>query len=149
MAPDDVNAWQARHALYWETAATGAVPSPARLAALLEVPTDAAWAALEDLERRRIVMLDHGRRAVVMAHPFSGVETPWVVHAAGRRFFANCAWDTLGVAAALGTDAAIEGVYAEDGHPARLSVGGGDPAGEGVIHLLLPPRHWQEDFYAT
>ena len=141
--------WGVRHALYAETAATGAVPSPARLAALLGVAPDDACAALAELERRRVVVLDHGRRSVVMAHPFAGVETPWVVRTGGRRFFANCAWDTLGIAAALGADAGIAAVYAEDGSPARLAVRDGVPSGQGVIHLLLPPREWQEDFFST
>lgn len=141
--------WRARHALYAETAATGAVPSPARLATLLGIAPDSAWAALEELEQRRIVVLDHERPSVVMAHPFSGVETPWIVQANGRRFFANCAWDTFGVAAALGTDAEIAAIYAEDGAPARLAVRDGIPSGDGAIHLSLPPRQWQEDFFAT
>jgi hypothetical protein len=141
--------WRVRHALYGETAAAGAVPSPARLADLLGIAPGDAWAALAELERRRIVVLDHERRSVVMAHPFSGVATPWVVRAGGRRYFANCAWDTLGIAAALGTDAEIAAVYAEDGAPARLALREGVPSGDGVVHLLLPPRRWQEDFYST
>ncbi len=149
MQRDGADIWRVRHALYAETAATGAIPSPARLAALLGIAPSDAWTALAHLERRRIVVLDHERRSVVMAHPFSGVETPWVVHAAGRRFVANCAWDTFGIAAALDEDAAIEAVYAEDGAPARLAVRDGVPSGEGVVHLLLPPREWQVDFFST
>lgn len=131
------------------TSGASGTRSTARLAALLDIAPTAVRAALDDLRRRRIVVLDHERRSVVMAHPFSGVETPWVVRAGDRRYVANCAWDTLGIAAALDADAAIDAVYAEDGAPAHLAVRDGVSSGQGVIHLLLPPRQWQEDFFST
>ena len=56
-----------------------------------------------------------------MANPFSGVETPFKVHANGKSYFANCAWDTLGIPAALHVDAEIEAACAQSGEPIRLS----------------------------
>jgi hypothetical protein len=32
-----------------------------------------------------------------MLNPFSAVETPHRVEAGGRSWFANCAWDALGI----------------------------------------------------
>ncbi len=43
-----------------------------------------------------------------MAWPFSGVETLFQVSVSDKTYFANCAWDSLGIPAALHTDAEIE-----------------------------------------
>ena len=43
-----------------------------------------------------------------MANPFSAIPTAYRVHAAGRSWFANCAWDAFGICAALHTDGRIE-----------------------------------------
>jgi len=49
-----------------------------------------------------------------MAPPFSGVETAFPAEVQGRRYYANCVWDALGVPAALG--ARIQMQYYEAGH---------------------------------
>ena len=60
-----------------------------------------------------------------MAFLFSAVSTRFLVRANGHSYWTNCAWDMLGVPAALHSDAEIEAEYAEDGSPARLSVQNG------------------------
>jgi hypothetical protein len=43
-----------------------------------------------------------------MANPFSAVPTAYRVHAGGRWWYANCAWDAFGICATLHTDGDIE-----------------------------------------
>jgi Alkylmercury lyase len=43
-----------------------------------------------------------------MANPFSAVPTAYRVHAAGQWWYGNCAWDALGICAALRTDGRVE-----------------------------------------
>jgi hypothetical protein len=57
-----------------------------------------------------------------MANPFSGVPTDFKVHADGKTYYANCAWDMLGIPAALHTDAVIEAVCTESNETVRLEV---------------------------
>jgi Alkylmercury lyase len=43
-----------------------------------------------------------------MANPFSAVPTAYRVHAVGRWWYGNCAWDAVGICAALHVDGSIE-----------------------------------------
>jgi hypothetical protein len=117
----------------------------------LGVEPERARAAYERLDERHALFLDPESREVRMAFPFSGVPTPFRVRANGRSYWANCAWDMLGVPAALHDDAVVVAVYTEDGSPARLSVDGGWLRGEvdGVVHFPLPLRRWYEDLVFT
>ena len=59
------------------------------------------------LDARHAIFLEPGTHTIRMAHPFSGVPTSFRVHVAGRDYWANCAWDALGIPAALHADATI------------------------------------------
>ena len=85
-----------------------------------------------------------------MAWPFSGVETPFQVRASSRTYFANCAWDALGIPAALNVDAEIEAVCAQSGDPILLSVTGGQISGsDALVHFLVPFLSWYDDLAFT
>ena len=55
---------------------------------------------VEDAFRRlhdaHALVLEPGTAEIRMLNPFSAVETPHRVHADGRDWYANCAWDALG-----------------------------------------------------
>ena len=55
---------------------------------------------LQDGHDHALVLQENGME-LRMAHPFSAVPTPYRVSAAGRWWYANCAWDAFGVCAAL------------------------------------------------
>ena len=85
-----------------------------------------------------------------MAFPFSGIPTPLRVHSKERSYWANCAWDMLGIPAALHSDAEVETEYAEDDSPVRLSVEGGELQSDaGLVHFPLPLRRWYDDLVFT
>ena len=63
-----------------------------------------------------------------MANPFSGIPTDFKVHANGKTYYANCAWDMLGIPAALQTDAVIEAVCTESNESVRLEIQDGNVA---------------------
>jgi hypothetical protein len=84
-----------------------------------------------------------------MAHPFSGVATPFRVTVAERKYWANCAWDALGIPAALHVDAQID---AETGNYQSLQinvVSGRLQGWDGVVHFPLPFRRWYDDLVHT
>ena len=99
----------------------------------------AGWRRLHD-EYALVLQGD----AIPMANPFSGVPTPYRVHAAERRCYANCAWDAFGVCAALGVDGRIEYgdivVAVRDRKPDDESL---------VFHCLVPAAHWWDDIVYT
>ena len=85
-----------------------------------------------------------------MANPFSAVPTAHRVHARGRWWYANCAWDAFGVCAALDADGRIETSCPDCGEPLAIEVRDQRPSDEGVLfHCLVPAAHWWDDIVFT
>ena len=85
-----------------------------------------------------------------MANPFSGVETPFKVHANDKTYFANCAWDSLGIPAALHVDAQIEAACAQSGERLHLTLSRQTVQNDaGLVHFLVPFRDWYNDLPFT
>ena len=96
------------------------------------------------------LVLDDDGATIVMANPFSGVPTPFRVHAAGRAWFATCAWDAFGICAALHVDGRIETVCADCGDPLIVEVCSGRPDEETLLfHSLVPAAQWWDDIVFT
>jgi Alkylmercury lyase len=60
------------------------------------------------LHAQHAIVLEPGGESLRMANPFSAVPTVHRVRAAGRWWYANCAWDAFGICAALHGDGRIE-----------------------------------------
>jgi hypothetical protein len=106
----------------------------------------AAWRRLHDAHA---LVLDSAG-ALLMANPFSAVETPHRVEAAGKSWFANCGWDAFGIGAALHVDSRIHTICPDCGESIDIDVRGGRPnATEPVWHCLVPARDWWSDIGFT
>ena len=106
--------------------------------------------AYERLHERHALFLEPGTVTIRMAHPFSGVPTPFRVHAHGHTYWANCAWDALGIPAMLRADAAVEAACGDSWKAILLRVEGDRVLGHGeLIHFALPFRRWYEDLVFT
>ena len=99
-------------------------------------------------ERHALVVDDSGN--IVIANPFSGVPTDFVVESGGRSWFASCCWDALGILAALGADGVARSHCSDCGDVLELRVRGGElePTSY-VAHFLLPARRWYDDLVFT
>ena len=84
-----------------------------------------------------------------LAHPFSALPTPFQVHVETHAYYANCAWDMLGIPAALHADAQIEATYSDTNEVARLSVVDDRIDGDGAVYFSLPFRQWYDDLIDT
>lgn len=140
--------WEVRHLIFTTIAECGTAPDATAIAATLPISPETARDALTWLSDHAEIVIDPSGD-VVMAHPFSNVETPFKVTIGDRSWWANCAWDTFGILAVLDADGTIHASYAEDGAPARITIHAGVPAGTGVVHLLLPAREWTKDYVDT
>jgi hypothetical protein len=106
----------------------------------------AAWRRLHDAHA---VVLD-ASGAIRMLNPFSAVETPHRVEAAGRTWFANCGWDAFGIGAALHVDSTIHTTCPDCGDTIDLDVRDGQPAeAEPVFHVVVPASDWWSDIGFT
>ena len=149
--PGETTVWPVRRFIYAVIVERGTPPSVEETAQALGLTVEDARKAFRQLHERHAIFLEPvpDPVAVRMAHPFSGAPTPFRVQAGGVGYWANCAWDALGIPAALGKNATIEAAYADDGQPAAIAVNDGRLAGDGVVHFLVPFRRLYDDLVFT
>ena len=142
---------QVRLGVYRAFAEQGQSPRPGDLAKELDLSEDRVRESLARLDAQHALLLQPDGESVMMAWPFSGIETPFGVrHADGRHWYANCAWDMLGIPAMLGVDALLDGRCAQSGAPMRMAIRDGRPSEFwGVVHFLLPFTQWYKDVEYT
>ena len=147
---DETRLWKIRAFVYRHFAEATRPPSAEGTASHFGLTHDEVAAAFEELHRRHAFFLRPGTHDILMANPFSGVETPFKVYAKEKTYFANCAWDSLGIPAALHADAEIEAVCAQSGEPLRLSVTNKQfQATDALVHFLVPFKDWYDDLPST
>ena len=131
---------------------TGTAPTAADTAEALDLDPAEVEASYGRLHAGRAIVLEPGSTTTIrMLNPFSAIETHHMVEAAGRSWYANCAWDALGVAAALHEDADVSSRCADCGDPLELEVRDGLLArgADLLVHILVPARHWWDDIVFT
>jgi hypothetical protein len=142
--------WEIRAFVYCYFAETTHPPRVEETAAYFTLPQEEAVAAYEELHRRHAFFLKSGTHHILMANPFSGVETPFKVYTNNKTYFANCAWDSLGIPAALHADAEVEAACAQSGEPIRLSIANQRVRdSDALVHFLVPFRNWYNDLAFT
>jgi Alkylmercury lyase len=137
--------------IYDTFATTGRAPAVFDIARKLDAPIEDVQSAFEELHKKRLLVPEPGDRTRIrMAPPFSGVETPFRVTVGDRVYYAPCAWDSLGIPAALHADGVIETTDGHTGIPIMLMVRNGAPVPEPcVIHIAVPAAHWWDDIIYT
>jgi hypothetical protein len=142
--------WDIRAFVYRRFADTTRAPSLDETAAAFALTHEEAASAYEALHARHAFYLNPGTYEIRMANPFSNVETPFRVHAGGKTYFANCAWDSLGIPAALQLNADVEAACAQSGQPVTLQVRDGHVSESDVlVHFLVPFERWYVDLVST
>jgi hypothetical protein len=137
-------------AVYRHFAGTGQAPQLADIAHELECTRDDARAAYGRLRANRVLFLEPDGESIRMAPPFSGVPTPHRVAVAQRTYSANCAWDALGIPAALHREGVVHSSCGQSGTPLRLRVGleGPEPS-DWLFHCQVPAARWWADLVFT
>ena len=139
-----------RNATYALFVREGRAPTADDLARETERPEDEVRAAWRRLHDEHAIVLDEATGEIRMANPFSAVSTPHRVEAAGRTWYANCAWDAFGVLAALGADGRIETTCPDCDAPLVVEVRDGRPDDESLVfHSLVDAAHWWDDIVFT
>ena len=98
---------QVKVSVYRHFADTGEAPSTVDIAGRLGCTGAEVVDAFTRLRLQRVLLLEADGETIRMAPPFSGVPTPHRVESVGRTYFANCAWDALGIPAALHREAVV------------------------------------------
>jgi hypothetical protein len=139
-----------RLAVYQHFASTGQAPSLARVAAHLASSEQDVRLGYARLRANRVLFLEPDGETIRMAPPFSGVPTPHTVEAGRQPYFANCAWDALGIPAALHQPAVVHSSCGQSGAPLNLQVGRGGPeSSPWLFHCQVPAARWWVDLVFT
>ena len=139
-----------RNATYSLFVHLGRAPTLEEAAAAFDRPVTEVEEAWRRLHAAHAIVLDLPQVAIRMANPFSGVPTRFRVHASGRRWFANCAWDAFGVCAALHVDGRIETSCPDCGEEITVEVRDNRPDDETLLfHCLVPAAQWWNDIVFT
>ncbi|MCE7985889.1 MAG: hypothetical protein DYG89_32325 [Caldilinea sp. CFX5] len=143
--------WPVRTFIYQHFAATTRAPQLADIQDRFALSREATVDLLNDLHAIHALFLDPGTTNIRIANPFSAVPTPFVVDVNNKRYWANCAWDSFGVIAALqAEEGAIHATCAQDGAPLDLQIHqGAVVATTAMIHVLVPFQQWYENMVFT
>jgi hypothetical protein len=136
--------------VFREAAATARVPQAPEIAGALGRSEYDVRAALHHLAAGKALILAPNDGNIWAANPFCAVPSGFRVSAAGKRYWGICIWDALGIAAALGTDAAIAAPCGDCGADMTLEVRGERLVrSEGVVHFAVPAHHWWDNIGFT
>lgn len=108
---------------------------------------------LGELHRRHMLVLDdrpdrHGE--IRMALPFAAEPTDFRVTTQANSWWANCAWDSLAILAALHADGRIDSTWSDTGEALTLTVTEGDiDRTEGHLAFVVPANRWWDDIVFT
>ena len=147
MTPEDIGLRNQTYRLFVEL---GRAPSAEEVAAArgtTEPEVLDGWRRLHD--EHALVLAADGSQ-LRMANPFSAVPTNYRVHADGRWWYANCAWDAFGICAALHCDGRIETSCPDCGEALSVEVRDHVPDDPSLLfHCLLPAAQWWDDIVFT
>jgi hypothetical protein len=162
MKLEDSLLWQIRHFVYSHFAATARPPDVDVSALHFNISIEEASEYYRELNNRHAFFLEPDTLTIHMAWPFSAVPTDFKVHANGKTYYANCAWDMLGIPVVLQSDATIEAVCTESNETVQLEIkngniyapaavlGGEDAASSTLlVHFPLPFSRWYDDLVFT
>lgn len=139
-----------RYQIYRSFADNCRAPSYQELAEISAEPEEVVRQSLHRLHERHLIFLDLSSAAVRMANPFSAIPTRYKVKSGQKEWWANCAWDALGIAAALNIDVTIQAAYPDTNGTVELQVFDGTARGKNhVVYFPLPCRQWYDDLVFT
>jgi hypothetical protein len=128
----------------------GRAPTAAEVAAAAGMSEAQVMAGWERLHAAHALVLDPAQGTIIMANPFSGVPTGYRVKAAGRWWYANCAWDAFGICAALHVHGRIEAACPDCGQQLRIVVRDQRPDDNSLLfHCPVPAARWWDDIAFT
>ena len=112
-----------------------------------------AFDRFKALESDHHILLVPGTQRILMANPYSAVNTPFRVHVGDRQYFANCAWDTVSMHVMLGMDARVESYCHHCAEPIRIMLSGGKAVSGSpkapLIFLSTPVANWYDNLINT
>jgi hypothetical protein len=112
-----------------------------------------AFESFKELEADHHILPVPGTQRILMANPYSAVSTPFRVYVKRKRFFANCAWDSVSLHVMLGLDARVESFCHHCAEPIEISLSEGEvkssKPSSPLIFLSTPVSRWYDNLINT
>ncbi len=106
--------------------------------------------AIQRLYDAHVLVLEPDSFTVRFAEPFCAVPTGFRVHTAEHAYWGTCAWDALGIPAALHTEAEIVTTCLDCDEALVLRVENGElQHNNEFIHFAVPAKQWWIDIFFT
>ena len=149
MTADDLDR-EVRLSVYRHFVRTGQAPSLRETSADVGSSGTDVAASLDRLDASHVLVLHPTTRELWMAMPFSAVPTDFRVTSGDRAWWANCAWDALGISAMLQIPVEIRTSCTDCGDPPPLrTTGRALSHSSGVVHFAVPAAAWWDDIGFT
>ena len=128
----------------------GLPPTSTEIGKHFEVSAEDARRDLKGLKIGKTVLIDPESGEIWMAGPFSARRTDYRLTDGKRTWWANCAWDMLGVPMILGKRAWAHTRCTDCGSAMTIECDPFTPPIEdAVVHFLVPARRWYDDIGFT
>jgi hypothetical protein len=139
-----------RYQIYRFFADNCRAPSYQQIASWLNSEQENVCASFHKLHERHMIFLEPNTDSIRMANPFSAIQTRFKVTSGNKQWWANCAWDSLGIAAALKIDVQIQASYPDTQETVDIQVNRGIVDGRNyIVYFPLPCRQWYDDLIFT
>lgn len=137
-------------AVYGHFAETGQRPLTDQVAQRTKSTVSDVLKAYARLAEQKLLVLETDLESIHMAPPFSGVPTQHLVTVEGVSYFANCAWDSFGIPAALQKQGMVESRCEQSMEVLHLEVGlDGPDESDWLFHIDISASHWWDDIRQT
>ena len=129
-------------------------PAVEEIADHLHLNIPSTKTALRELDEGHHLKLLEGTSRILMAFPFSAIATPYrVTRSNGKRYFANCAWDSIAFHPMLHEPVQVDSFCDRCGESLsfHLERGNATPASGDLprVLLALPASAWWKDITRT
>lgn len=127
----------------------GYAPTAKQLADILQTDTAEVEQALYALQEYHGVVLHPNEPKIWVIHPFSLAPTNFLVRTAGKEWWGNCAWRSLGIAALLQQDLTITTRFGALDEQVIIHIANGEVQEKNLyIHFPIPMRNaWDNVIY--
>jgi hypothetical protein len=130
--------------------ARGLPPTAAEIAEHWGIDEGAAKRMLGALKIGKTLLAHPTTGEIWMAGPFASSPTPYRVVGSHASWWANCAWDMLGIAALADEPVRIDASCTDCAAPVTIRADPlTGPRDQGIVHFLLPARRWYDDIGFT
>lgn len=142
-----------RHFVYDDMLSNGLPPSAARIGRHFGVDANDVKRELAALKIGKTILVHPTTGEIWMTGPFASGVTPYRIDrivGTTQSWWANCAWDMLGVALIVNEPVRLVASCCDCGEPFTLDA---SPKrgieSDWLVHFLLPARRWYEDIGFT